>query len=85
MNVKRGTEAREYDRTPLPDPLSDSAVQIYATLSAPSILPHPRSESTRCPAILRPCLSSCLSLSLAIPPPSVLHESLAMSRYFEHY
>lgn len=39
MNVKRGTEAREHDRTPLPDPLSDSALQIYATLSAPSILP----------------------------------------------
>lgn len=69
MNVKRGTEAREYDRTPLLGPLSDSAVRIYATLSAPSILPHPKPESTRCPAILRLCLSSCLSLSFAIPPP----------------
>jgi len=66
INAKQCMGAREHDRT-LRSSFSDSVLQIHAILSAPSILPHPRSESTRCPTILCFCLSSCLSLLLAMP------------------
>lgn len=66
INVRRCAGAREHDRT-LRFSFSDSVLQIYAILSAPSILPHPRPENTRCPTILCLCLSSCLSLLLTMP------------------
>lgn len=86
MYAKRCTGAREHDRTPRSS-FSDSVLQIYAILSAPSILSHRRPESTRCPTILCLCLSSCLSLLPAMPllRPRFSVAPTATSRYFEHF